>query len=86
MWRGPYAVLKDWGNAGTDVATLQRPDTWAWHGKTAAMAVPRHSFTAGRHAIGWYQPGGAPQAMIPNSFSIVNPGNVTTARTPWHKP
>jgi len=86
MWRGPYAVLKDWGNAGTDVATLQRPNTWAWYGKTAAMAVPRNSFTVGRHAIGWYQPGGAPQAMIPNSFSIVNPGNVTTARPPWHKP
>ena len=86
MWRGPYAVLKDWGNAGTDIATLQRPNTWAWYGKTAPMAVPRHSFTVGQHAIGWYQPGGAPQAMIPNSFSIVNPGNVTTARTPWHKP
>ena len=86
MWRGTYAVLKDWGNAGTDVATLQRPNTWAWYGKTAAMAVPRNSITVGQHAIGWYQPGGAPQAMIPNSFSIVNPSNVTTARTPWHRP
>ena len=86
MWRGPYAVLKDWGNAGTDVATLQRPNTWAWYGKTSAMAVPRNSITVGQHAIGWYQPGGAPQAMIPNSFSIVNPSNVTTARTPWHRP
>ncbi|MBK7355645.1 MAG: hypothetical protein IPN64_06155 [Propionivibrio sp.] len=86
-WRGFNSVLKDWGNAGTDVATLQRASTWTWYGETAAMAVQNgHSFQVGNYAIGWYQPGGRPQAMIPNSYSTVKPSNVTTTRTPWSKP
>jgi hypothetical protein len=82
-WRGPSAVLKSWDNAGTDLAILQRPSTWAWSGETAAMAVPGNSYRLGNYAVGWYQPGGKLQAMIPNSFSIINSGNTTTSLTPW---
>jgi hypothetical protein len=85
-WRGPYAVPEHgWSNAGTDLSTLQRPSTWAWSGETAAQAIPGYSwqFFSKSWSVGWYQPGGAIQAMIPNSYALIHHTDVTYTPTPW---